>query len=257
MVRKLNWTFLLLCITTGLFFNSCDNDDPKDEEVTKAKVPTKITFLTEQEDGYISFQYDSQNRFKSMVANDLEEEDVYTFTYTSDGKLDKIMDNDEGTVITSTFTYENGKITQYVTGGEGDPYHIIYTVNSNGQITSWKYEDETDDEAVKCTYDSKGNISKFYYTDSYDQKEMGYEYQQYDSNPGIFSQVKSSPVTFFAIGQLESFGIEFLINNVLKEKNIDNNETLSYTYEYDGDGYPVRIKSGEEDIISIEYKTIN
>lgn len=188
------------------------------------------------------------------------EYETINFTYGEDGKLARatssVNGNSEyinldwsGNTITlttharwdenpCTITLDNGKISK-ATDGE-DTYKVAYSGNNLSQIIG--------NNINKYTWEN-GNIVKF-------QKGSNtYNYTYYTDKPNKHS-VFDLDVLGFDDAILAEYGNLLIMahptllglsnKNLLKSVTDSEGYTLSYTYELDGDGYPIKITETEK-----------
>ncbi len=110
-------------------------------------------------------------------------------------------------------------------------------LNDKGQlIKHHSYVSSSRTRIITYEYDKAGNISK----ESYDDNTSYDDLYTFDNKKGVFSDINApswlfiqSPYIFQGLGQL------FMANNLLTIRS--ENATGAATYEYDTDGYPVKI----------------
>jgi len=213
---------------------------------------------------------------KYMHSND-EDHDYYTFEYNASGLLSKITDGDDDGVHSVTeLTYEDGmlvKITETETGDTPEIYNISYnnenisvkynktengvakelediiTLDEDGNPVRIKY---TEKYCNDFTYDTNGNISIISaYYDGPNDYRTDYTYT-YDDKASFISNM-NVPAWFWLYGRLDMDLGCGLVNNILKENNVD-----LYSYTYNSEGYPSTIKDlkDEDDLeIAITYES--
>lgn len=193
------------------------------------------------------------------ISNEYE---TINFTYGEDGKLTRASKNGNseyinldwsGNTITltthagweenpCTITLDNGKISK-ATDGE-KTYKAAYSGNYLSQITGYNTN--------KYTWEN-GNIVKY---KVYDEGDIYYTCTYYTDMPNKHSVIDVD-VQRFDDAILAEYGnllimahpTLFGLNNKNLLKSVTNSEgyTLSYTYELDGDGYPIKITETEKE----------
>lgn len=249
-------TFLAgLSLLLGLTFTACeeDNDTPKEGKVLYPKT------ITEYEDGVLydtqTFEYNSN---KQLILRDYGYGYYETYEYDEEGKLIFITYNEANEVYDSdSLIYNNNdqliKIQAISVDGDKRGW-VIFEYNSAGFVSkrSEYLSDGTHYSNRIYTYDSEGNIvyQKNYYrdqetevipTDVYD--EVSFEY---DNKNNIY----------------KSIGLPFRykthVNNVTKQTftEIPDHEddfTITYTYTYNSDNYPVEFVDSYGYKLEVEY----
>lgn len=143
---------------------------------------------------------------------------------------------------TCTITLDNGKISKTTDGHE--TYKAIYSGNYLSQIISYNINKYTweNGNIVKYKMDNEGNIYNYtctYYTD------MPNKHSVFDVDAlGFEDALLAEYGNLLIMAHPTLFGLNN--KNLLKSVTDSKGYTLSYTYELDGDGYPVKITETEK-----------
>ena len=200
---------------------------------------------------------------KKLVRISSEYETI-NFTYGEDGKLTRASRNVNGnseyinldwsgntiTLTTHarweenpcTITLDNGKISKATDGEE--TYKAAYSGNYLSQITGYNINKYTweNGNIVKYKVDNEGDIYNYtctYYTD------MPNKHSVFDVDAQRFDDaILAEYGNLLIMAHPTLFGLNN--KNLLKSVTDSKGYTLSYTYELDGDGYPIKITETEK-----------
>lgn len=200
---------------------------------------------------------------KKLVRISSEYETI-NFTYGEDGKLTRASRNVNGnseyinldwsgntiTLTTHarweenpcTITLDNGKISKATDGEE--TYKAAYSGNYLSQITGYNINKYTweNGNIVKYKVDNEGDIYNYtctYYTD------MPNKHSVFDVDAqGFDDAILAEYGNLLIMAHPTLFGLNN--KNLLKSVTDSKGYTLSYTYELDGDGYPIKITETEK-----------
>ena len=143
---------------------------------------------------------------------------------------------------TCTITLDNGKISKTTDGHE--TYKAIYSGNYLSQIIGGDINKYTweNGNIVKYKSDNEGEIYNYtctYYTD------MPNKHSVFDVDALCFDEVISAEYSYLLIMAHPTL-LGLSNKNLLKSVTDSEGYTLSYTYELDGDGYPIKITETEK-----------
>ena len=193
------------------------------------------------------------------------EHETMNFTYGEDGKLIRASINVNGNsgyvdfdwsgnTITltphaiwgenpCTITLDNGKISETTDGEE--TCRAAYSGDYLSQITGGNINNYTweNGNIVKYRVDSEGDIDNYtctYYTD------MPNKHSVIDIVAQEFNEaILGGYCDFLVMAHPTLFGLNN--KNLLKSVTDSEGYTLSYTYELDGDGYPIEVTETEKE----------
>lgn len=246
---------LALTLMTGtvLFFGACkkdkDNNSKPDPIVTK-----KITRVEQDANNYLDFSYNTDGTLKKVVIATNEDGDPFVkamnLSYGDNKKISKItIDGAEHHIA---YIYEDGKLTKTEVRDDknfvlssGSFYYENGRLMNYGEFQPFPFEDGSDGinykrvMEVKYTYTNDGNIQTLTtnlrnpLTDQL-EKAGSHVYENFDG--------KKNPMSAFpelALGLYQ----ENNKSNLLNEKHFDEKgkltETITRTYTYDSNGYPL------------------
>lgn len=203
---------------------------------------------------------------KKLVRISSEYETI-NFTYGEDGKLARATRKNNNEVGTSkyinldwsgntitlttharwdenpcTITLDNGKISKTTDGDE--TYKAAYSGNYLSLITGYNINEYTweNGNIVKIKVDNEGDIYNYtctYYTD------MPNKHSVFDVDILRFDDaILAEYGDLLIMAHPTLFGLNN--KNLLKSVTGSEGYTLSYTYELDGDGYPIKITETEK-----------
>lgn len=141
-----------------------------------------------------------------------------------------------------TITLDNGKISKATDGEE--TYKAAYSGNYLSQITGYNINKYTweNGNIVKYKVDNEGDIYNYtctYYTD------MPNKHSVFDVDAQRFDDaILAEYGNLLIMAHPTLFGLNN--KNLLKSVTDSKGYTLSYTYELDGDGYPIKITETEK-----------
>ncbi|WP_337967814.1 hypothetical protein [uncultured Flavobacterium sp.] len=179
----------------------------------------------------------------NKIVSDRDGSNVTNYTYTG-GVITKTEKADlSGNVyLTSEYFYANGKL-DYVFNKEFESYYITkYVYNTDGSIfyhklNSNNLRSEGEETGITGRYAfSNGNLSSVQSYNGTFESVITYEYDS-KNNPRVNVLGFDS-----LVDNNFGFGVK---NNVIKRTSKNNNpnnvvETVTYTYEYDTNGYPTK-----------------
>lgn len=183
----------------------------------------------------IDFLYDG-----TKIVSDRDPSNTTEYNYTGDliTKIKKSYNSGE-VYLTKEYFYNTDKKVDYILIEQfGKYYKMKYTYTNDGTVFYRKFNsdsagnEEKDPIMTGRYYFSNGNLIK---DDQYTSESVViYEYDS-KNNPRL------NILGFNLLPDLEQ---EFSINNVTKRTISTNNiisSSTSYTYEYNADGYPVKV----------------
>ena len=216
-------------VLAGLMFTSCDkNDDNNTTEegtvdVSKMYLPSKIV----SDDGTTVFTYNNKAQLTKITESDGYE---YTFTYSGEQLVE--------------FTEKEGA------------NKTIYTYSQTGNIIKLNaeevYNGETYNSTATFEVDEKGNlINDGFFTYSYDQAgnnikviadEDSVANLTFDNKNGIFKNLNIPKwVSNWMLGYNTSLVNNALTFSFVSEEDPEDNNSATLSYEYNADGYPVKM----------------
>ena len=225
----------------AITFNSCSDDDDNDDTGNPTKLVKSI------KDGDITtFEYDSQNRVSKSIWDK-------GGTGSSSGS----------SYVTSTFVYENNKIivtkknvldpsdtdvmTLYLNDGyltkmkESD-YYETYTY-SNGYLSTIVY---SDDDYTESFIWENGNITRIVGIWENGTAEWTYEYGDIANNLNVDSYILAEYFPKMKGTRSKNFPIS--CRSIYRSYgSITDDDTYSYSYTLDADGYPTKIIETRDD----------
>lgn len=224
-MKKLVLSALVLA---GLMFTSCKNDDnvPAEEgtvDVSKMYLPLKITA-----DGYTT-----------------------NYTYNNKGQLTKIAESDG---YEYTFTYSGNQLVEFIEKEGANK--TTYTYSQTGNIIKLNAEELYNGEEYSSTatfeVDERGNlINDGFFTYSYDQagnnikvvaSEDSVANLTFDNKNGIFKNLNIPKwVSNWMLGYNTSLVNNALTFSFVSEEDPEDNNSATLSYEYNADGYPVKM----------------
>lgn len=250
MRKRLKVFARLLCVATlGLVtVTSCGKDDVVGKKLTnltiqdgdywedyhfeyKGDLLSKITHLySSGDEESLVFTYDG-DKVKQSIKYDGDDTTVYDYFY-SQGKLSKIFETEK---------YSNGYIYYKV---------YVYTYDKNGKVT--KCEELGDEGEVECQtkYEWKnGDIVKAVFQDD-DKEEVVYRFSHDDGvNPINFNLFGDDIVRLFKNDFFYYACVTNTAHNLTKVQYDISGSVDTYTYTYDGDGYPTTCREGSTTMI--------
>jgi YD repeat-containing protein len=159
---------------------------------------------------------------------------AYTLAYDSNGRV--ISRTETGGVsATTAYTYnENNTITEIRTAGSTS-FYATYYLNAEGQL--YKRTSETDTEQLTYTGKNIGKYSNNTFTSVF----------AYDSALTPKGQQHNVVVNIFKGNMVNALLVQGLFSITMGStqyvaKRTDNADVFDYEYEFDGEGYPVKIR---------------
>ena len=183
----------------------------------------------------------------TKIISDKEGSNVTTYTYDGDvvKKIEK-ADVSDGVYISNEYFYANGKLDYIFSNEFGNYYITKYTYNNDGsvfynKINSDSLKNDKGDTPISGRYTfSEGNLIMHQYYNGAYESVITYLYDS-KNNPRV------NVLGFdLLVDSNQGFAVK---NNVIKKttknnSNPDNTlvetEVVSYTYEYDANGYPTK-----------------
>lgn len=230
----------LLMMLLATVFVACSDDDDKDDDkpTTKQKLVSKLV--------------DDYGNGETCTT---------TFEYNSEGKMTKVVETykggeDDGDIVTTTFKKEGNKLTATYSNNYSDKGETIFEceLNDKGFVKKGICEGSCDYKNI--TYNEKGqlieidddftfewlndNIKSF---DSSYEGSPQYTYTDYENKSNYDFNWQLIPVWEYDFMETSYFGV--------KSKNLiasvkEGNETYTYEYTFDKDGYVTTIKTYDE-----------
>ncbi|PIF31945.1 hypothetical protein CLU81_2456 [Flavobacterium sp. 9] len=177
----------------------------------------------------------------NKIVSDKDVSNVTNYTYTGDliTKIEK-ADISGNVYLTKEYFYANGKLDYVFSNEFGNYYLTKYVYNSDGsvfyhRVNSDSLKNDKGETSITGKYVfSKGNLIAEYFYNGAFESVITYEYDS-KNNPRV-NVLGSDLLADNNLG----FGVK---NNVIKRTSKNNNpdnvvETITYTYEYDVNGYP-------------------
>jgi hypothetical protein len=222
-----------------------DNGDISESTYTynASGVITKVS----NEWGDFNVEYDKNNQVSKMVFVD-DKNSYFEFVNDSKGNLTSINLIFYDATSKKTFTVKNG-LTLNATG-QISQYKMsldLFTLILSGLFGGGDIKLENEVIPFNFAYNKDGNLTKITYVDD-KTEEVIVENTEFDTkrNPYTSATIYRMNLTFalLALGfeDITSMNI-FNKNNVLKSKSTDENDkpiTLTYTYDYSNDNYPLK-----------------
>ncbi len=171
----------------------------------------------------ISFAYDDFNRLQKKI----REDDTYRYVYDSNGSLAKVLSN------RATIKYRYN-LAKQLTNYSYDDFSIKYTYDLGGNVISKIYQLQNHEHSVKHTLNLEDVVIKTVFDDS----QIHYEYdelQRLKSTSGIveetYSYVANGKRTSTLIKQRGDYS--YIYNRLNHITHIYNNGVLEHRYYYD------------------------
>lgn len=195
----------------------------------------------------------------NKIVSDGDRNNFTYYTYTGN-VITKIEKADLSGDIYSTkeYFYKNGQIDYIFISEFGNYYKMKYVYNSDGSVFYYKLNSDSsgndgEDTGISGRYVfSKGNlIQNQYYTGS-TEVITTYEYDS-KNNPRL------NTLGIDLLVDYEVYGVNNPIKKTVKATNGNNVmiQTITYSYEYDANGYPVKRTETSQigDVITTETST--
>jgi len=262
--RKNKQRLSMLVIATlvlAAVFTSCDDND--DDNNGKVKLPETIT---NRDGNYTKFEYDSQMR----ITKNFEYRNgilylTNTLTYIGNDLVKMVLEYQNDT-YTEEYAKEGNEITitYYDDIGYLSGTNILY-LNNDGFPDKYDFILGHNLGVVNNYTIQSGNITKIMST------QVHWEITEKDGSVNYKYDDKKSPFTHCATPKwwniitrnvlMYNLDVEFgCKNNVIEENRINiywkgssTNGKVEYTYEYDSDGFPTKLTSGNN-VVTIQYK---
>lgn len=236
--KFLAMAFFAMVMSIG--FVACSSDDDNNDDggsITSGKKLVSISTKYET----INFTYGEDGKLARATRKNNVEGTVYinldwsgnTITLTTHGRRDENP---------CTITLDNGKISKTTDGDE--TYKAAYSGNYLSLITGYNINEYTwkNGNIVKIKEDNEGDIYNYtctYYTDM-PNKHSVFDVYALCFNDAILAEYGD----LLIMAHPNLFGLNN--KNLLKSVTDSEGYSLSYTYELDGDGYPIKITETEE-----------
>jgi hypothetical protein len=246
--------FFILTVISLPFFMACNssdddssNDNPKG--VSGNRLPTE--FIGPNNTLAYKIFYDDNNKIDKIESYGWGSHDTgrVKFEYDSQGNISKLketwVDNGvESEPWVYTIAYINANKTQITAESE------VYTFNldTDGKLVSYIESYSDTNRTYALSYDSKANCSSVVSSDSWRNTFFAYTY---DDKKGLFSAVNGLPSWLIVfLRNTESFEESSFfcltyVNNPVKwdySTSLGAVEHGDIQYDYDTDGYPVKVK---------------
>jgi|GEM_PF-7101177 len=254
-------TLLVFTLAAAALFSSCNkNEDTEADPVKPVKLLTKM--LDENGGVRAEYKYDNQNHLIEVISDNEGTSGREVLSYDNSGKLVKYEEfRGQELRYTKTYTY-NGDIltsgtTQYHDADYPSSSSQNFTMNSKGQlleVVSVSQQNNTGRHTFQ--YNINGNLSRLLtYQDNGTEFEL--DGLTYGEQPGIMVNC-TTPAWWFNNNEY----MELSKTNIVLSHKYEGRSNYLYTYEFDADGYPVKVKQqqeGEEgsETLTLQYKTVN
>ena len=180
----------------------------------------------------------------NKIVSDKDESNLTFYTYTGD-VITKIEKADlSGTYITKEYFYANGKLDYILSKEFGNYYKTKYAYNADGSIISYSRinsdssGNDGDNTPVSGKYTfSEGKLIRHQINNGSNEAVTTFEYDS-KNNPRL---------NILGFDLLIDMNQLFAFNNVVKKVVTSKNPTATttvettYSYEYDANGYPVKM----------------
>jgi hypothetical protein len=259
---------LFMLLLAAMLATSCSKNNGSTKEPTKQEptvLLTKVTNLTpgDPDNGkaLATFTYSGKRLTKAVINHYSITPDIETdvFNYNGNGQL-------TGTTITHTLANTYNYLSSAVTYNGSDPAKITFYKTNNvvasentltyqsGKLTKWYNPNEVE---VAYTYDGNGHNTKQVATEYSGGQPNGYvypvSYLTFDNKSNL-TQALPYWVYFRTGIQEEYLGYMPGTNNALTVN--DDGTNLTYSYEYNSNGYPSKITIGNN-TYAYEYAQVN
>lgn len=224
---------LIPVFAIALGFTACDKNDDnvvKTEEqvvdVTKMYLPKKMVT-----DEYTNdFIYNNKGQLTSIVDSDGYS---YSFKYEGD-KLVSFEEVDSNSKTTYTFTQAGDVITlNFVNEYKGEKQEGSNKLKVDGKGNLIQ------DEFFTYIYDAAGNNIK-----TTDEDEDGVAVMEYDAKNGFFKNVNLPKwVLNYLLGLHTNAANNIVSFDFVSANDPEDNNSGVMEYEYNGDGYPIKVKA--------------
>lgn len=217
-------TMFCASIVLSFCFCGCSSDD--DENTNSSSNEKKLVKIVNEGTTTI-FNYDNQGRLRTVKrSGDGLINENYSYVWSDNNESVKVLDNSgedfelrivDGLVIsgysyssnqTLIFTYDNSRLSSYDFGSD---YKGSITWGKNGISEATILEGEIIYSGKSC---------------------KGY-------NPYMVYQVSTSPIEDLAVAQPRLFGLH--VNQLPEKIKGDENDEVSFSYEFDKEGYLVKL----------------
>lgn len=236
-------------ILLAIFISSCQKEitfTTTDPEATPDAMITRSVIKEGDSLLFLTYVYDSQKRLVSVIDsnnNDHQRSQLH-FVYNAQGRFDSVAYIGAPVPISYLFLYNSkGQIVQRrepYTSSNPNPIRNKYGYDAAGRLIADSIINYWSNEAFRVysySWDNNGNIT---------------ESKTFDNNNGSFQLVQSrqflydnKPNPYYSIGKVLYFlgermnGGEYLLTrNNLTKKTFANGEYLTYTYQYNSNGFP-------------------
>ncbi|MEN9918550.1 MAG: hypothetical protein RL662_986 [Bacteroidota bacterium] len=258
---------LVIATILGSMFalGSCSDDDNNITTSEVKKLVVKADYSAVDQD-IENFEYNNKNQLVTYTVSQKVDgvyklEYKYSLTYDANNKLVQVYNEDTSGntayYYTTTYTHHTDYILREKIQNNNpnsvkmvdslfidSAQRVIKKVNTNGNRTSYEYE-----------YDANDNLIKETIVHSLTESDIN-EYK-YDNKKSMYSNIVNLPKWFVDTEYILTQG--FAGKNNAIELIEDGVTDVKVAYEYDADGYPVKVINAETNktMATITYKVID